>query len=273
MQTVGETIDTILAELNSDILTTEFTTCACGNEFKQLQVKGIPTINVCPSCYEQDERNKLHCPICDRIMNRYLKANQHGGTGEVIYLCQSCQPDISKNERLIIWENLAPLQYRTINPSLLPIPDYLKRVCEISLSDKLGILLAGTPQQGKTRIIFQRIKDDIINGKRCRVFLPGSFENDISRFASDSIAELQRYISSLNTYDVILFDDVGKGRLTDRVASELFAVIDSRITLGLTTYITMNESTSSLMNKINDKSLAAAMVERFKRYYHVIIVD
>lgn len=55
-------------------------------------------------------------------------------------------------------------------------------------------------------------------------------------------AEARQFLDSLREVDVLLIDDLGKGRLTPTVASELFALIDHRYVNRETTIWTSNSS-------------------------------
>jgi DNA replication protein DnaC len=63
---------------------------------------------------------------------------------------------------------------------------------------------------------------------------------------------------------LLFLDDMGKEKMTDRMASCLFALIDQRTMHKRPTIITTNLTGDTLMERFHDKETGAAFVARLK---------
>lgn len=70
----------------------------------------------------------------------------------------------------------------------------------------------------------------------------------------------------------LILDDFGKERLTSRMASDLFAVIDERSTARRPTIISTNFNGSALLERFEnrDKETGIALIRRLKDYYKIV---
>jgi hypothetical protein len=77
-------------------------------------------------------------------------------------------------------------------------------------------------------------------------------------------------LTRLRTSRLILLDDLGKEKLTDKVASGIFKIIDHRTSHGLTTIITSNFTPTALADRFADETLGGAirgrLIDFFDRY-------
>lgn len=74
-------------------------------------------------------------------------------------------------------------------------------------------------------------------------------------------------LTAYRTSDVVVLDDLGKGRMTDFALSTLYDIIDHRYGHGRTTVVTSNYSLSGLGSKIaqcSDRETAMALVSRIR---------
>lgn len=285
MQHISETLRGIVATLsgNGTIELLQTGCCMCGNEFEAISIKGMQTVDLCPTCYDTAEREVITCPICQRFKTRYVAL--HGGTIREQLRCDYCnEQQIISGERISKlqkqWQAMCPAEYRVIRSERLPLPGMLQTTlnanCGISanastaVESKCGIISIGPSGLGKTRITYERCRIDLTNGKTVKIFQPLAFGEAVSKLSAESMTNLNSFIKSLNNYEIVFFDDLGKERLTERVASELFGVIETRIAQRLTTYITMNETGGSLLNKFTDKQLGKALIYRMNEHFHVM---
>ena len=74
--------------------------------------------------------------------------------------------------------------------------------------------------------------------------------------------------------DLLVFDDFGKERLTQRMAADLFCVIDERSINYRPTLISTNYVFDELMKRfdVKDGETSAAMIRRFRDYYTIVRV-
>jgi len=69
---------------------------------------------------------------------------------------------------------------------------------------------------------------------------------------------------------VLVLDDLGKERLTQRLESDLFAVIDERTANLKTTIITTNYTGDKLLERFQNKETGVALVRRIRDYFVAI---
>jgi DNA replication protein DnaC len=79
-------------------------------------------------------------------------------------------------------------------------------------------------------------------------------------------------IDGLIEVELLVLDDFGKERLTQRMASDLFSIIDERSTNRRATIISTNFNGTSLLERFDnrDKETGVAMIRRFKDYYTIV---
>lgn len=70
----------------------------------------------------------------------------------------------------------------------------------------------------------------------------------------------------------IVLDDFGKEKITDRIASDLFALIDDRTSNRRPTLITTNLNGAALEDRLShsDPELAAALVARLREFFTLV---
>jgi DNA replication protein DnaC len=71
---------------------------------------------------------------------------------------------------------------------------------------------------------------------------------------------------------LLAFDDLGKERLTARMESDLFAIIDERTSNLRPTIITTNYNGTTLLDRFNNKETGEAILRRLREYYQVIAI-
>ncbi|NBR91550.1 MAG: ATP-binding protein [Rhodobacteraceae bacterium] len=69
---------------------------------------------------------------------------------------------------------------------------------------------------------------------------------------------------------LLAFDDLGKERLTQRLESDLFAIIDERTSNLRPTIITTNYNGTTLLERFNNKETGEALLRRIREYYHPV---
>ena len=79
-------------------------------------------------------------------------------------------------------------------------------------------------------------------------------------------------IDYLISCPLLILDDFGKERLTQRMASDLFAIVDERSTARRATIISTNFNGSTLLDRFDnrDKETGVALIRRLKDYYRAV---
>ena len=177
-----------------------------------------------------------------------------------------------------MWEGVCPPCFRETDPTHPSMNrDKLKMVMDWKYGPK-GLLLWGDTGLGKTRCAYLRIKkfifDEYIGSIRrsptgeinCPVVSISGTEfahQCIERIRDGS---LYRWHINLCKKPLVLLDDFGKSPFSERVESELFALLDNRIMAMLPTFITTNFNSDALRNRISVE-FAAPIIRRLKDYF------
>jgi len=144
------------------------------------------------------------------------------------------------------------------------------------VEDKTGLLLHGTTGVGKTRGIWEIVrrlwvaeanKDRQLNYsfltmRKLEGMIEQSFDTRTHSKMIDELIETK----------LLILDDFGKERLTQRMASDLFSIIDERSTARRATIISTNFNGQTLLERFDsrDKETGVAMIRRFKDYYRIV---
>jgi len=142
--------------------------------------------------------------------------------------------------------------------------------------DKSGLIFHGTTGLGKTRGIWEIVrkmwlaeiqKDKILQYnfltmRKLEAKISSSFANQTH----------EKEIDGLINVELLVLDDLGKERLTSRMATDLFAIIDERSIARRPTIISTNFTGSTLIDRFDakDKETGVAMIRRLKDYYHIV---
>jgi DNA replication protein DnaC len=142
--------------------------------------------------------------------------------------------------------------------------------------DVSGLLLHGTTGIGKTRGIWAIL---------CRLWAEEALKDKQLNFQFLTMRKLETTIESgfkdqkhgtaidqLINLPILILDDFGKERLTQRMASDLFAIIDERSTARKATIISTNFNGSTLLERFDarDKETGTALIRRLKDYYRMV---
>jgi len=142
--------------------------------------------------------------------------------------------------------------------------------------DVSGLLLHGTTGVGKTRGIWEIIK---------RLWAEETKKDRQLKFEFLTMRKLETTIESgfkeqkhgtaidyLINCPLLILDDFGKERLTQRMASDLFAIVDERSTSRRSTIISTNFNGSTLLDRFDnrDKETGVALIRRLKDYYRAV---
>ena len=142
--------------------------------------------------------------------------------------------------------------------------------------DVSGLLLHGTTGIGKTRGIWAIL---------CRLWAEEALKDKQMNFQFLTMRKLETTIESgfkdqkhgtaldqLINLPFLILDDFGKERLTQRMASDLFAIIDERSTARRATIISTNFNGSTLLERFDprDKETGVALIRRLKDYYRMV---
>jgi hypothetical protein len=184
------------------------------------------------------------CMKCGAEMKTQTEfsASVHGLFNTVIS-CQYCGPCLESNPELWTravelphleqaWKLICPPIYRNTDRSKLPASS--RKVFD-SIQDwefgPKGILLIGASGTGKSRSIYSLLHSMIVHEyKTAVVYDPVSFSHSVSKAFSSANGwdDAQDWLNLVHKADIVFLDDIGKCRMTERVESELFGLVEYR---------------------------------------------
>ncbi len=125
-----------------------------------------------------------------------------------------------------------------------------------------GLGLVGLSGRGKTRAAYMLLKQMVSDGRKVGATNAANF----SKLCVDQFADEREYrvaaereIQSVYHADVWLLDDLGQQRTTERVESEIYALLEYRATRKLPTIWTSNLKGEALKATFSKKRVEAIM--------------
>jgi DNA replication protein DnaC len=156
-----------------------------------------------------------------------------------------------------------PAAFRHTEKSKLPFPAAMDRAARWQFGPK-GLLLHGETGSGKSRIIWEIAKREILAGRNVRAV--SSFElvryPSLWMMGSDAASQ---FAQDLVTAEILLLDDVFKAKATERIEELLFAVIDERGMWERPCLVTLNDTGETLKERLSTDR-GPALVRRLKDY-------
>lgn len=140
---------------------------------------------------------------------------------------------------------------------------------------KPGLLMHGTSGIGKTRAAWHIVNRLFLRGLDLGCNLPVNFMS-MRRFEKEMIDsfEERRHGAALDAVcrsPFLVLDDLGKERLTSRMATDLFGVIDHRTEQDMPTIVTTNFSGRAFLDRFlpQDKETGLAIARRIRDYFDI----
>ena len=128
-----------------------------------------------------------------------------------------------------------------------------------------GLLIHGTTRKGKTRTAWY-IANRLWNENKFKnkyLFLT-MFELEARLVASWGKESWDKTMLHMTHIPFLFLDDLGKEKMTDRMASCLFALVDQRTMHKRPTIITTNLTGDTLLERFHDKETDTAFLARLK---------
>lgn len=170
------------------------------------------------------------------------------------------------------WKGICPPLYRDTDLNQMPMA--LVTAVEKWQYGPTGLGIIGDAGKCKTRagfLILRKAFDDnvtvnCVSGARFSKLTSEQFFDD-----DDTRETARRSLQRLKEVGLVLFDDLGKGRLTDRVESELFDFLETRTSNCLPTIWTSN-STPDVISTMFSQDRADAIMRRLIEFSRLLQV-
>lgn len=215
----------------------------------------------------------VKCSVCGRMLSLCMAWDEDGHMVEV-ERCLHCPP--SDEEKLEAWRQscrrrwrlLCPEEYRALDVEKMP-PAMIEKWTALKLwqPDGKGLLFHGHTSLGKTRIAYAILQRQLWFGKSVFAIDAVTLGEAITAKWTDHTAH--QLLSDPTRHDVVLIDDLGKAPFTERVTSEIFGLLERRLSWRRSTIVTTNEDGATLREKIiarsGDEATADALLTRLRR--------
>jgi len=165
-------------------------------------------------------------------------------------LKERAEQDAKENNRRASfeWERLCPTLYRDTDIKRLE-PHFQAIIANWQYGPK-GIGFLGNPGVGKTRTALMILKKHLWLGKKCAAVSSTRFEI-LCRDQFSSNEEIRdavrEKIEGIRDADLLLLDDVGKGKMTERVELEFYDLLEHRTSWMKPTIWTANSDSDQLL--------------------------
>lgn len=113
-----------------------------------------------------------------------------------------------------------------------------------------GLYILGDTGAGKTRAVAQAAIRATRAGFRIAWRNCGEWFDSLSALASEKMGAFNAEKAAALTADVLILDDLGKGKISERLAAALFDVVDRSIREGVRLWITSNHTLEGLDAKL-----------------------
>ncbi len=237
------------------------------------------------------------CPDCGTVFQTPALKWEHKPQPEPVghVVCQPCFQAIGEraaaetkariiHQRTRAFDEICPPVFRDTNADRLPCgrptvsavakwaatcPTFGTSNAPNDVSPQL--LLHGPTGTGKTRLALLALKH-LVSQRGCpaRLSMPGEFARDVADAYRNG--EEKRLHHQFAHVEVLMLDDLGKERLTERVEAFLFELLDHRLSWRRTTILTTNHVGADLAAKFTDPERGAALVRRLKEFCHALPV-
>jgi len=243
-----------------------------------------PKVNTTPM-KNGNENDPRKCAKCGKpiegddetnLMNLLGVLQSHGITSPLSIICNTCADNAAALDKLAqgaarrdYWRAICPPLYQatSLDHPLMPPPAKRTSILTWPFGPK-GLLVHGQTRRCKTRLLWLLLRRIIAEGHTVRAVTAHEFAMTCSDAAANGRAS--EWFRSMTQPDVLFIDDLGKEKLTERVESDLFAVIEHRTSHGRPILTTINAKNGKEMQKKFTPDRGAPIVERLREFCHIV---
>jgi DNA replication protein DnaC len=212
------------------------------------------------------------CPDCgapvETINGWALRCEPCGRKAEISY--EAALKEKQRKERWAEWGKICPPIFLETEKARIPDQRALTQVMDWKFNPK-GLFAVGPTRTGKTRSIWlllhrlfmeENINIEAISVVRFSRDLTNSFHKE---------GEYYRLLDRLCKAPVLFLDDLGKERMTERLETELFAILDERIQWKRPVLITTNYRGEDLKARFTDEANGDPFLFRLREFCDPIL--
>lgn len=192
------------------------------------------------------------CPTCTQIQKETAAA---------------AEAELKSNAADALWKRICPPIYQTTDVDQLPRRDLHDQVVGWQVS-RQGLLLMGASGLGKSRSMYILLRRLLHEQRWVEVYNAVAFEQECSEHAL-SVGDWKQWIHLRSYVPILMIDDFGKGKLTERVEEGMFTIVERRSSRGLPLLMTTNHSKGSLQ-AIMTPHRGPALVRRLGEFCEVL---
>ncbi|MFI3236392.1 MAG: hypothetical protein R3Y47_00010 [Lachnospiraceae bacterium] len=219
------------------------------------------------------------CNACGKALNGTDDLHFFKNGEDVGFCNNECFESVLYAEEIskVMKENLKPLYIRT-DKSKLPI--HKSKVDAIlnwrpEMHNPNGLIIHGSTGKGKTRaltlLLQELIKKRLYGVKKSfKVFYSGELEREIMSQFGHNTKGYHALIDKLTKIELLVIDDFGKERFTERYEISIFNIFENRIANCLPTIMTTNYAGDSLKSLFTDLNSFEPFYRRLKEFNKII---
>lgn len=132
-----------------------------------------------------------------------------------------------------------------------------------------GLIAFGGTGRCKTRFMFRLVRREHFAGRKVVYVRHPEFREKVSRLSFMSQMDLFRYMADFRAADIVFFDDLGKGRITDASEEALESMIDERTRNEKPIFFTSNEGQDSLAARLS-QDRGMPMIRRILDFCEIV---
>jgi DNA replication protein DnaC len=193
-------------------------------------------------------------------------------------MCQTCSDSHTSAEKRR--EELSEAQARFVevcpplyqNTDISRLPERFQIVVAKWEYNPIGIGFTGKPGIGKTRAAYMIIQKCAHSGRTVAAVTSTRLNGlGVAQFSMEAQEQAQALgeLRRIHETDLLLLDDIGKGKMTERAEMELYDLLEHRTSHQLPTIWTSNSGSDVLVNSMS-KDRGPAILRRLAEFSEVI---
>jgi DNA replication protein DnaC len=185
--------------------------------------------------------------------------------------CADCLPQYELEANKWSWVPVMPMpeEFRATDVARLP-QSLQNAINKEHFVNSKSLLLHGPTGLGKTRAAWKILEKWWLKngGPDVTIYTMRKLQNELEE--SHDRGKHLKLINGIIETPMLFLDDLGKEKLTPRLASDLFAIVDERSVNHKPCLVTTNFNSSGLLDRFPDAEMGAAFVRRIRDYYEVV---